>query len=405
MKSQELKKYKLPKAPGVYFFKEGKKILYIGKATSLRDRVKSYFSRDLIETRGMRLVDMVAKTDSIAFEETDSVLEALVLEAYLIKKYQPYYNAQEKDDKSFNYVVITDEDFPQVLLVRGKELELNKLKTKNHKLKTIYGPFTSGGSLKEALRIIRKIFPYFDKTCKSDSTRASVNHQIGLCPQLGISKRDYSRTIRNIKFFFEGRKKELVKKLEREMKTHAKDQEFEKAGGIKRTLFALGHIQDVSLIKNDFLGRNKMSLRIEAYDVAHMGGRDTVGVMVVSESGELQKSEYRKFKISKDKNDDIAGLKEILVRRLKHEEWTLPNIIVVDGGAPHKKAAESIVRSFFDSKDAPYVVAVTKDEKHRARNLVGEKNLITKHESAIIAVNAEAHRFAIAYHRKKRRIV
>lgn len=400
MKSQELKKYALPKAPGVYFFKQGKDILYIGKATSLRDRVKSYFSRDLIDTRGLRLVDMVAKADSVAYEETDSVLEALVLEAYLIKKYQPYYNAQEKDDRSFNYVVITDEDFPQVLLIRGKELARSTIKIKYQ-----YGPFTSGSALKEALRIIRKIFPYFDKVCRSETKRPSMNHQIGLCPPVGITKTEYARTIRNLKFFFEGRKRELVNKLEREMKAYAKKQEFEKAGEIKRTLFALGHIRDVSLIKNDFLGRTSSTKRIEAYDVAHTAGKNTVGVMVVSHGGELQKSDYRKFKMSQDQNNDIAGLKEILARRLSHEEWQLPDIIVVDGSTTHKRAAEAIVRAHFDTKDAPAVVAVTKDEKHRAKGVLGDTDIVRQYTKDIVALNAEAHRFAIAYHRKKRRIV
>ncbi len=123
MKNEALKKIKLPDKPGVYFFLKGKEILYIGKATSLKDRVKSYFSKDLIETRGPILVDMVFKADKIDSQVTDSVLEALILEANLIKKYQPKYNTKEKSDKSFNFVVITKEELPKVIIKRGKELK------------------------------------------------------------------------------------------------------------------------------------------------------------------------------------------------------------------------------------------------------------------------------------------
>jgi len=122
MKKSDLKKYKLPHNPGVYFFLKGKDILYIGKATSLGDRVKSYFGKDLINTRGPMILDMVVQTTKIKYEETDSVLEALILESNLIKKYQPKYNVKEKDNKSFNYVCITKDIIPKVLIIRGRNL-------------------------------------------------------------------------------------------------------------------------------------------------------------------------------------------------------------------------------------------------------------------------------------------
>lgn len=122
---QYLSKIELPDAPGVYFFKYGKEVLYIGKATSIADRVKSYFATDLIGTRGPLLVDMVFQSDKLDWQTTDSVLEALLLEAELIRKHQPKYNTKEKDDKSFNCVVITDEDYPRVLIIRKKILTLS----------------------------------------------------------------------------------------------------------------------------------------------------------------------------------------------------------------------------------------------------------------------------------------
>lgn len=398
---------KLPDSAGVYFFKHGKEILYIGRATSLKDRVRSYFGDDLIRTRGMLLVDMVGKADSIEFEKTDSVLEAIILEATLIKKHQPYYNTKEKDDKSFNYVVITDEEFPQVLLVRERELESNGLKTKNLpagrqdlKLKTTFGPFTSGGLLRDALKIIRKIFPFFDNRCKVDAKRPGVGHSIGLCPAFGISAKEYAKTVRNIKYFFEGKKSALITLLEKEMKGYAKKQEFEKADDIKRQIFALEHINDIALMREE--RTNQKSVRIEAYDVAHTSGKEVVGVMTVVIGGEVSKNDYRKFKLSRDENNDVKALREILERRFTHEEWGLPDIVVVDGSTAQIRVAKDIVGKYFEAKGAPHVVAVTKDAGHRASGLQGDRALVKRYERDIVLANAEAHRFALRYHRQRR---
>jgi excinuclease ABC subunit C len=188
MNFQNYKNTKLPENPGVYLFKKGKSILYVGKATSLKDRVKSYFSKDLIATRGPLLVDMIFKADRVEFEATDSVLEALILEAHLIKKLQPKYNTKEKDNKSYNYVVITDEPFPKVLIERGKNIDFKNLKllTLNFKLSTVYGPFPHGAILKEALQIVRRIFPFIDKQ-SSKKDNYEFYRQLGLTPDVGVS--------------------------------------------------------------------------------------------------------------------------------------------------------------------------------------------------------------------------
>jgi excinuclease ABC subunit C len=141
---------------------KGREILYIGKATSLRSRVRSYFATDLIHTRGSHIVDMVFKATTVKYEVTDSVLEALILEANLIKKHQPKYNTKEKDDKSFNYVVITDETIPKVLLIRGREVDI-KMKTKTMAIRSLFGPYPSGGAIRDGLKIIRRIFPFVDQ--------------------------------------------------------------------------------------------------------------------------------------------------------------------------------------------------------------------------------------------------
>ncbi len=187
MKSQYLKKKNIPDVPGVYFWKKGKKILYVGRATSLRDRVKSYFAADIIATRGPRIVDMVTKAATLSWKTTDSVLEAIILEANLIKKFQPYYNVQEKDDKSWNHVIITKEKFPRVIVVRGRNLD-----KVTYLIDASFGPFTSGGALKESLRIIRKMFPFLDE--RSYQKRQSPFYrQIGLSPETASeeSRKEY----------------------------------------------------------------------------------------------------------------------------------------------------------------------------------------------------------------------
>jgi excinuclease ABC subunit C len=391
---------KLPDAPGVYFFKDARgTILYIGKATSLRDRVRSYFSSDILMTRGPLIAQMLELAKRVDYEKTDSVLEALILEAELVRKYKPKHNTDLKDDKSWNHVVITKEEFPRVLLVRERIL----LGGEASKYKYVFGPFTNGGQLKEAMRLVRRIFPFRD-TCVPNSGKPCFNAQIGLCPGIcsgAISKKEYARTIRNITLFFRGKKKSLLGKLEREMKTFAKKEEFEKASEIKKTIFALSHIQDVSLLKGEYRLEVKLpdKMRIECYDVAHISGVFTVGVMTVVENGEANKNEYRKFKVKSLGVNDTASLSEILSRRLEHPEWHYPNVIVVDGGAAQKNVVEKLLEKY--GYRIP-VLGVVKDEHHRPRNIIGDQTLARKYEKEILLGNIEAHRFAIAYHKKLR---
>lgn len=293
MKSQEVKKVmaKLPDSPGVYCFLAPKtknlepKILYIGKATSLRDRVRSYFNTDIVTTRSPLISKMLGEFGNIEHIKTDSVLEALVLEANLIKKYQPEANIKEKDNRSFNFVVITNEDFPRVMTVRERELlnhshfsktpsltiyrkradnnknfkhlVFNKKESKLYDISYsyVFGPFPSGGQLREAMKIIRKMFPYRDNKCtpcleqlkkkglsydisydiekiekRGKYCKPCFNRQIGLCPGVctgEISKEEYTKQIDNIILFFEGNKKGLMKNLEKQMKTFSHSQEYE----------------------------------------------------------------------------------------------------------------------------------------------------------------------------------
>lgn len=412
MKLGDLKKLKIPSKPGVYFWKKGKDVLYIGKATELKSRVKSYFSKDLIETRGPVVLDMVFKSDNIKWIETDSVLEALILEAELIKKYQPKYNTKEKSDKSFNYVCITRDELPRVVLVRGKELQesenfsrltLPRVRGGTHTTKNsrslyanTYGPYPHGAQLKEAIKIIRRIFPFLDDKSKNYE---EFYRQINLVPDLEDTKM-YKENIKNINLFFRGKKKKILQNLKKEMASYAKSREFEKASEIKRQIFALQHINDVSLLRSDRQTYQASVFRIEAYDVAHMSGKNMVGVMTVVENGNAVKSEYKKFKIRTQAGaNDTGALSEILERRFNHPEWRTPDLVVVDGGVAQINTAKKVIqKSGFDIN----VVSVLKDERHRPKSVLGSRVLALQHQGAILLANSEAHRFAIAYHKDMR---
>lgn len=403
MERLDLKKMQIPDTPGVYFFTRGrgknKEVLYVGKATSLRERVASYFSHDLIVTRGARIVDMVTKADALSWEQTDSVLDAIVLESIRIKELQPSANVDGRDDKSFFYAVITDETWPRVLLVRGKDLlDFGK----KSKVSDTFGPFPHGGELKEALRIIRKIFPFYDTprpvthAGKHTQARIVFNKQIGVYP----AKDDhgaYITSIRAIRMILSGKKKQLLLGLTKEMKKAAKEERFEDAARLRGEVCALTHVRDVSLIKEGLKERDA-GLRLEAYDVAHTGGKETVGAMVVSIGGVLEKSQYRKFRIQSVTNNDPAALAEMLRRRFAHPEWRLPHAIVIDGGAPQKRATEAVLADFRISIP---LILVTKNERHKASSITGARRAGVPEADALL-LNAEAHRYVLSFHRARR---
>lgn len=409
MVRDDLKNRDIPDVPGVYFFRKGGKTLYVGKATSLRDRVRSYFAPDLIETRGEHIVAMVERADDLAWQETDSVLEAFILESALIRTHKPSYNTLGKDDKSFNYVVITKEEFPRVLIMRGRELEKDdfksiELQAKSYKLKSVFGPFTHGKSLKIALGIIRKIFPFRD-TCTPGSSRPCFNYQIGLCPGVcagKMGKVEYAETIRNITLLLNGKKRELVKQLEHDMHDAARAEAFERAAQLRQQVAALTHIRDIALVGDVAKKRMEQStdgFRVEGYDIAHTSGVGTLGVMTVAIDGESTKSEYRTFNVRGFTNNDVGALTEVLKRRFAHPEWRYPRLIVVDGGKGQLNAAREVLHEL--GIEIP-VVSVVKDEHHRPRELLGDAGLTGEHDKTILLVNAEAHRMAVNRHQARR---
>lgn len=401
----DFQKKKLPDSPGVYYFLgKRKEILYIGKATSLRSRVRSYFDDDIRTKRSALIENMVAEAKSIAWTETPSVLEALILEVNLIRTHKPRCNTISKDDKSYNHLVITKEEFPRVLVIRGKDLEGHY-----DEYSYVFGPFPQGQLFREALQLVRKLFKFYDERAKMHPKTSRLargildfNRQIGLYPD-GVTKVEYARTIRHIRMFFEGKKEAIIKDLEKEMMRHAKREEFEEANVLKRRVFALRHIQDVSLMKDDFrIHKDDRSFRIEAYDVAHMGGKDMVGVMTVVTGRESSPHEYRKFIVREcEVSNDPKALKELLMRRFKHPEWRFPDLIVVDGSTAQKNVAERVIKQ--NNLLIP-VVGVVKNDRHKPERIIGPAKLIAEHERSILMANSEAHRFAITFHRKKRSI-
>jgi excinuclease ABC subunit C len=400
--------------------------------------VKSYFSNDILHTRGLHIANMISLADKVEFQTTRSVLEALLLENELIKKYKPLYNTKEKDDKSYWTICITKEDFPRVLLVRNKNIlnDTGKISTKYKnefvEIDKTFGPYPSGEYAKEALKVVRKIFPFRDKCEVFDKEKPwqkkpCFSYQIGLCPGpcAGvISKKEYAKQINRLGEFLSGNGEELRKKLEKEMQEYSSKEEFENAQKIKEMIFALEHIRDAHLIKKD--QEMKSNFRIEAFDISHISGSNRVGAMTVVLGSVMAKHEYKKFKISTDKNDDLEGLKELLERRFKHLEWGVPDMIVLDGDERHIKVAEEVLENLEQTtpsnlSDLPpllvegeprkilgklKIVAVTKDKKHKANSVIGNKKTskeeITKYKDEIILVNSEVHRFAIKYHRELR---
>lgn len=393
------KKIDIPARPGVYFWKQGTDILYIGKATNLKNRTNSYLQKNLMNRRGPLISKMIDIADNLEWRETDSVLEALILETHLIKKYHPLYNSKEKDNKSHNYVVITNEKPARVYTVRGRMLQTMEYKKL---VKKSFGPFPQGQLLREALRIIKKIFPYLGKQKKSKYSD-EFYQQIGQLPNTKneFDLEQYQKYIEYIELLFSGKKQSIIKNLKKEMKKYAADENFERAARIRNQISALIHIRDIALIKHDFeTSYYTEQFRIEAYDIAHLQGSNMVGGMVVHNGIAFEQENYRLFNIKGiDSANDPAALAQTLERRLKHTEWPQADMIIVDGGMIQKRSMERALRKH--QIKIP-VVALVKDDKHKAKGILGQKKLLEKYKKQIIAINAESHRFTINAHKKKR---
>ncbi len=375
----------LPELPGVYLMKGKSGVIYVGKAGNLRRRVSSYFLRP----HDARISKMVSEIKTIDFIATANALEALVLEAKLIKEKNPPYNIREKDDKSFLYVEITDEEFPRVMLVRGKAKSAGER----------FGPFTSSGSAREAMKILRRIFQWSVHPASKIGTfkKPCFDYEIGLCPGTcigAVSRREYMKNIRRLKMFMEGKSGKLISSLKREMASAAKKLDFEEADNIKKKIFALTHVADAALLGEPD-AYSSSGERIEGYDISDISGDSAVGSMVVFTGGIPERSEYRKFKIRSFSSPNDAGMmKEMVSRRLKNH-WPLPSLILVDGGVSQVNAAKEALSE--NGVKIP-VIGMVKGPDRKGTGLVGDY-VKDADKKVLERVRDEAHKFAISYHR------
>lgn len=408
-------KTQLPRKPGIYVYKDAAgEVLYVGKAVDLYSRVSSYFNSKHQDPKVASLVKNIASLETIVVE---SELEALILEANFIKKYLPPYNIRLVDDKDYLYIAVTDEEFPKVITARKKDLK---------PIKSWFGPFPSSSTVKNTLKKLRRVFPF----CQSGGRRVCFYYHLGLCPGPcagRISKEDYRKIIRRFEKFISGQKEELVAELISEMESLAKAQRFEEASQIKKILEGIsyltqpnrvsGYLQNPNFLEDErkrsleelqnVLGLPQMPERIECYDISNLSGGEATGSMVVLTGGEVDKSQYRRFKIKiSGKPNDYAMHAEMMGRRLKHLEWGIPQLILIDGGRGQVKAVKNAILNFKTNESflsVPIFGIAKRFEWLYPPE--GEVVKLSKRSLALRLVQKirdESHRFAINYHRKLR---
>jgi excinuclease ABC subunit C len=421
-KNLETKLNALPQVSGIYkFIDKGGGVLYIGKGKNIQKRVKSYFqNKSLNRPRIKQMLPLIANIEVV---ETNNEIEALVLESALVKKYQPPFNTELKDDKSYAWIYITTKDeFPTVKIVRSfKKGEYCKGK--------LFGPYPSGYTIKRVYSYLRKLYPFC--TCKNKDCSSSLYYHIGLCPGPyvnAISKEDYRKNIENIIKLLSGKKKNHIKNLEKEMEYYSKIQNYEKAAQLRDRVKDLKYISqdidftyydDIKLYESKREKARKRSFkylgiklnwpdikRMECYDISNMQGRNAYGSMVVAIKGKLERSKYRIYKIQgKETPNDYEMLKEVLVRRFKGKEQ-LPQLVLIDGG----KGQLSFVKDTIPSDIMLMGISKGKYLRRRGRMIkdeywIVEDGKISKIElenpELLIDLRNEAHRFAISYFRRE----
>lgn len=392
----------LPDSPGIYLFYKDRELLYVGKAASLKKRVRSYFSN----SKNIRPIELlINEINDIKWISTDSAIEAAILEAKYIKKFRPKYNVMGKDDKSWIYLYLTKEPFPKLKTIREHELkDLDK-----KKIKKLFGPYPNIKT-SEMVRILHSLF-YVSK-CEPNQKRACFDFQIkkclGVCIGI-INEEEYgNRVIKPLIQFLNGNKKAVIKNLEKQMKSFSKNEQFEEANRIKFQIKRLQKIQDASLINKSFVQdifKNEIFIkRIEGYDISNLGKSYKVGSMVVFNLNGPSKKDYRKFKIrTVEKQSDIDCLKEVFKRRLTHTDWEMPDIVLVDGGKAQVNLAKKMFKKVF-----VFGIAKGRDRK-KDEFIFGSKDkkiisFIENNKELFINARNEAHRFAINYQKKLARL-
>jgi len=414
----------IPEESGVYQFRdENNDIIYVGKAINLRSRIRSYFSQKLER----KTAAMVNSARYISYITVRSEIEALLLEAKLVRKYKPKYNIELRDDKSPLYIGITKEEYPRVITLRQTQLE-------DVKLKKIFGPFVNSTAPKSVLKRFRRVVPY---CTHKPGKRACVYSQIGLCnpcssvinsiddPQLKKELKSlYAKNIAKLSRMLSGQIRTVKKDLQKQLEDFSKNEEFESAKEIleqiKQIDYVLTDIEPASsyitnpnlvediyqkeldtlngLIASHFTIKNLT--RIECYDVAHIAGSHPTASMVTFIGGKPDKSLYRQFKVRQtNTSDDFASLKEVLARRRKRfSDWGVPDLIVIDGG----KGQLSTIAAFID--EVPVVGLAKRFETLVFLNDDGsftEKRVPKGPALNLLQrMRDEAHRFARRYHHK-----
>ena len=334
---------KLPVAPGVYFHKNAEgEVIYVGKAAVLRNRVRQYFQKSVKDIKTRALVKEIVDTDWIV---VDTEMDALFLESEMIKRYMPKWNILLRDDKTVSYVRVTmNEEVPYISFTR----------TPMDDKATYIGPFYGKSAVEKAVRMLRRIFPYYTKPYTGKKT---LDTDLGLTPGIEIGKctpKDYKRNLRKLMRYIEGDREKLLKDLEKTMYDEASIENYELAAeardqlaGLKelkrKIVFSDKEFMDISSDQalkqlQQLLKLEKPPRRIEGYDISHQSGENAVGSMVVFVNGASARSEYRKFKIRTSTSDDLKSMVEVLSRRLRHKEWKFPDLIILDGGTTQVNA-------------------------------------------------------------------
>jgi excinuclease ABC subunit C len=450
----------LPQQIGVYLFKDEKgDVLYVGKAMRLKDRVRSYFAKDIAYTRNpgiQRMVNELAVT--VECQPAPSELEALLLEARLIRQHKPKYNIRLKDDKSFVVIAINLADpFPPISIAREKELEDVLARRKRQRDDTrfkqkvdhveYYGPFTSAATVRQALKTIRSIWPFRDCSPSKYKTYHSLGHgclfaALGVCDAPcvgGITKEEYRKNIDQIRAFLRGEKQQVMQLVQRQMDDAALAERYEEAARHRDRLYALEHFQHIVDTFRDTRGANRhgyeynpdTDIRLECYDISNNFGQFAVGALVTAivrdakvvpihtkdEARQrflLERARYRKFKIRTVQGiSDTDMLREVLDRRFKRGKgktphWSLPDVVVIDGGKGQLTTAR-LARTAAELEDKLVLGSVAKGPTRRSVDLYGDEwnrfPLISEDAWKMILelLREEAHRFAITYYRSLHR--
>jgi len=416
-----------PHAPGVYLMKDAVgRVIYVGKAKDLRNRAGSYFLKAAVDDpRTSRLVQEIRDIDCL---EAESEVDALLVEARLIKDIQPKYNQDLKDDKSFPYLEIhTREDFPRVGFTREPKSRGTRL----------YGPFANAGGLRGAIQVLQKVFKF--RTCSLDIQEdderwrwfrpcllASISQCSAPCNRR-ISKEEYRKDVRRLEKFLEGRKKSLLEEMHHEMEAAAADLRYEDAARLRdeirllETLDQRGEL-DTHVQPEVFHVDPKKGLRglqkvlrlarkprtIEGVDIAHLAGAETVASLVQFIDGLPFKPGYKRFRIRTVEGvDDTAGIHEVVARRFKRlsdEGDVFPDILLIDGGKGQLNAALAAFSAM--EIDPPTVLSLAKREEEIFAMHLDEPLRLSRHSYALRLlqyVRDEAHRFAQHYHHILRR--